>query len=157
MATKHTRNKLPEKIDNNPEHISDYSTSPIKAKREIFINEFVRTGDALASATAAGYRAEYGKTLLRMPDVNAEIVRRQQLSEEDGIATGNDAMRFLTEVMRGEVKDQFNLDATLSDRLVACKEILKRTKDIELKAQSNDDNNININIDWTIGGSEDEE
>ena len=38
-------------------------------------------------------------------------------------------MRFLTSVMRGEVKDQFDLDAPLSERTNAAKEILKRNMD----------------------------
>ena len=148
--------KLPEKTDTNPNHYS--STSRNKAmKREIFINEFLRTGDAGASAKAAGYKGQnMGNKLLNEPEVIDEITRRQKASEEDGIASGNDAMRFLTEVMNGQIKDQFNLDATLSDRLVACKEILKRTKDIELK-QSSNDNKIDVNINWDMGSADNEE
>lgn len=35
-------------------------------------------------------------------------------------------MQFFTDVMRGEVKDAFGLDASLSDRITAGKEIMKR-------------------------------
>lgn len=35
-------------------------------------------------------------------------------------------MRFFSSVMRGEVSDQFGLDASLSDRISAGKELMKR-------------------------------
>lgn len=35
-------------------------------------------------------------------------------------------MQFFTSVMRGEVKDQFDFDPSLSDRLSAGKELIKR-------------------------------
>lgn len=145
-----SKQNLPEKTDSNPIN-SAYTNSTYsgKMRKEIFVNEFLRTGDANISARAAGYKdVNASARLMRNPEILEEITRRQKLSEEEGIATGNDAMRFLTEVMNGQIKDQFNLDATLSDRLTACKELLKRTKDIELKAQSNDDNKIDININW---------
>lgn len=145
-----SKQNLPEKTDCNPiNNAYTNSTYSGKMRKEIFVNEFLRTGDANLSARAAGYKdVNASARLMRDPEILAEVTRRQKLSEEEGIATGNDAMRFLTEVMNGQIKDQFNLDATLSDRLTACKELLKRTKDIELKAQSNDDNKIDININW---------
>ncbi len=35
-------------------------------------------------------------------------------------------MRFLTQVMRGEILDAFGLDASLADRLTAARELLRR-------------------------------
>ena len=44
--------------------------------------------------------------------------------------------------MRGEVKDQFGLDPSLSDRINAAKEIARRTIDVELK--SGDNNRLDV-------------
>ena len=38
-------------------------------------------------------------------------------------------MQYLTSVMRGEVKDQFDLDAPLSERTRCAQELLKRNMD----------------------------
>lgn len=42
------------------------------------------------------------------------------------IADSNEVLRFYSAVMRGEVKDQFGLDASLSDRLKAGDSLMKR-------------------------------
>ena len=38
-------------------------------------------------------------------------------------------MKYLTDVMRGKIKDQFDLDASLSERTKAAQELLKRNVD----------------------------
>ena len=42
------------------------------------------------------------------------------------IAESDEVLKFYTAVMRGEVKDQFGLDASLSDRLKAGDSLMKR-------------------------------
>ena len=121
-------------------------------RQEIFINEYVRTGNKSQAGEVAGYKPSTVNVLMRKPEILNEIQLRVEASKEDSIATGTDAMIFLTRVMNGEIKDQFDLDATLRDRLDACKEILKRTKDIELKAQERKEqanNEFHLSIDWT--------
>ena len=46
--------------------------------------------------------------------------------EDKLIADANEVLEFFTNVMRGNVKDQFGLDSSLSDRLNAGKELMKR-------------------------------
>ena len=48
-------------------------------------------------------------------------------------ATADEVMRFYSSVMRGEVKDQFGLEAQLSDRLAAGKELMKRFSAVDDK------------------------
>ena len=50
--------------------------------------------------------------------------------------------------MRGEIKDQFGLEAPLSERTRAAQEIAKRTIDIENKLNGKEDNEIRITLDW---------
>lgn len=42
------------------------------------------------------------------------------------IAEADEVLKFYTAVMRGEVKDQFGLEASLSDRLKAGDSLMKR-------------------------------
>lgn len=42
------------------------------------------------------------------------------------VASADEVLKFYTSVMRGEVKDQFGLEASLADRLNAGKELMKR-------------------------------
>ena len=58
-------------------------------------------------------------------------------------------MQFFSAVMRGEVKDQFGLDATLSDRTRAAQEIAKRTVDIENRKAGEPDQLVAIKLDWS--------
>lgn len=67
----------------------------------------------------------------------------------DTIATAQEVMEFFTDVMRGQVKDQFGLDATLSDRTRAAQEIAKRTIDIENRRSGESDQVISIKLDWS--------
>lgn len=130
----------------------DGKNSKLSKKQEIFVNEYVSSGDVGNSALIAGYSKERGYKLLKTPLIIDEINKRTEQAKLDSIASGTDAMLFLTQVMQGKVNDQFGLDPTLRDRLDACKEILKRTKDIELKAEEaakRGENEFHLSIDWT--------
>ena len=56
---------------------------------------------------------------------------------QERVASADEVMRFFSSVMRGEVTDQFGLDASLSDRISAGKELMKR-----YNAVKNDDGRI---------------
>ncbi len=51
---------------------------------------------------------------------------RQKQIEDKRIADVAEVLQFFSSVMRGEVKDQFDMDAALSDRLSAGRELMKR-------------------------------
>lgn len=130
----------------------DGRNSELTKKQEIFVNEYVSTGDAANSAIIAGFKKSTSVQLLKNPLVIAEIEKRTEQAKLDSIASSTDAMLFLTQVMNGDIKDQFGLDPMLKDRLDACKEILKRTKDVELKAEEaakRGENEFHLSIDWT--------
>ena len=50
--------------------------------------------------------------------------------------------------MRGEIKDQFGLDASLNDRTKAAQELAKRTVDVENRIKGVPDTQISIKLDW---------
>lgn len=122
----------------------------LSSKQEIFTNEYIRTGDAQLAASVAGYKGP--PSIYYKPEFAELVKERTELAKLDSLATGTDALFFLTQVMNGEVKDQFGLDATLKDRLDACKEILKRTVDLDIKAKERKEqanNEFHLSIDWS--------
>lgn len=64
--------------------------------------------------------------LLRNVKVSAYIAERQKQIEDSRIANVTEILQFFSSVMRNEEKDQFGLDASLSDRITAGKELMKR-------------------------------
>ena len=64
--------------------------------------------------------------LLRNNKVKQYLDARMAAVDSDKIATAEDVLEYLTSVMRGEEKDQFGLDASLSDRTKAAELLGKR-------------------------------
>lgn len=86
--------------------------------------------------------------LLRSDKVKKEIARLQKLKEDKSIATAQEVMQYFTRVMRGEIKDQFGIEASLSERTKAGMELAKRTVDLDNRAKGVADNKIEISLDW---------
>lgn len=57
------------------------------------------------------------KRLKKDPEPNKEV--------KLNIATTNEILDFLSNVMQGNIKDQFDIDASLQDRIKAANELLK--------------------------------
>ena len=66
---------------------------------------------------------------MKKPVVLEYIQKRQKQIDDARIADITEIMQYLTSVMRGEVKDQFDLDAPLSERTRCAQELLKRNMD----------------------------
>lgn len=105
---------------------------PLTPKQKSFADYYIETGNATEAARKAGYKGSSntlgvtGSENLRKPIVSAYIKSRMAEIDAGRIATADEVMKFYTSVMRGEVKDQFGLDAQLADRLNAGKELMKR-------------------------------
>ncbi len=63
--------------------------------------------------------------LLRNAKVKEYIADRMKKIQSEKTADLEEVIRFFSSVMRGEVKDQFDLDATISDRLSAGRELMR--------------------------------
>lgn len=101
-------------------------------KQKAFADYYIELGNATEAARRAGYKGNT-KTLTVVASQNlakhciAEyIAERTAPTEAKRIATADEVMQFFSDVMQGKVKDQFGLDASLSDRLNAGKELMKR-------------------------------
>ena len=57
-------------------------------------------------------------------------------------------MLFYTQAMRGEVKDQFGIEATLADRMKAADALAKRQIDMQAIADKAAANEITVNLVW---------
>lgn len=106
-------------------------------KQKAFADAYIETGNASEAARRAGYSHPYSQStrLLENVGISAYIKERLSAIEAQRVASADEVMRFFSSVMRGEVKDQFGLDASLQDRLNAGKELMKRYAAIEPKAQ----------------------
>lgn len=99
-------------------------------KQKAFADYYLECGNATESAKRAGYSENSAKQIgtenLSKPSISQYIAERQKKIEDKRIADISEVLQFFTSVMRGEVKDQFDFDPSLSDRLSAGKELMKR-------------------------------
>lgn len=115
-------------------------------QQRIFCEEYIKTNNATKAAKAAGYSDKTAHVIgcenLKKPNISAYIKSRLDEINAEQIASTDEVMRFFTSVMRGEEKDQFGLDAALSDRIKAGQEIMKRFE--ITKATQTDEGNTHI-------------
>lgn len=99
-------------------------------KQKAFADYYLETGNATEAAKRAGYSENSAKQIgtenLSKPSISQYIAERQKQVEDSRIADISEVLQFFTSVMRGEIKDQFDFDPSLSDRLSAGKELMKR-------------------------------
>ena len=99
-------------------------------KQKAFADYYIECGNSTEAARKAGYSEKTSRLIgaenLTKPDISAYIAARMQAQNEARVASADEVLQFFSSVMRGEVKDQFGLDAALSDRLNAGKELMKR-------------------------------
>ena len=70
-----------------------------------------------------------------MPAVKKEIARRTELIRDAQVADEHEVFAYFTAVMRGQVLDQFGLEASLQERTRAAECLAKRLIDIPKKLQ----------------------
>lgn len=99
-------------------------------KQQAFADYYIECGNATEAAKRAGYSennvGENAAKTLKSPNVSAYIAERMEEQARKRVADANEVIEFYTAVMRGEIKDQFGLDASLSDRLKAGDSLMKR-------------------------------
>lgn len=143
-------------INNKPtKKTPDPKPKKLTIKEKAFIREYVKSGNGTQSVIAAGYDCKNDNSastranqILRKSEVQAEISRLMEKKERSSIMTGQEVLELFSAIARGEVKDQFGLDASLNDRLKAMNEIAKRTVDIENRMKGIPDSNVSIKLDW---------
>ena len=101
---------------------------PLTLKQKAFADYFIQYGNATEAARKAGYKhpETQGSQNLRKLSISQYIAERLSPGDEKRIADADEVMAFYSAVMRGEVKDQFGLDASLQDRIKAGDSLMKR-------------------------------
>ena len=119
-----------------------------------FIDEYIKTSNGRDSYIKAYPNSnpknahQNAYRLLNKDYITSEINHRLQEAKDESIADAKEVMQYFTKVMRGEIKDQFGLDASLGERTRAAQELAKRTIDIPNKAQGQEQPELKIVIDW---------
>lgn len=145
--------KKPLKKDSPGWTHSTHTGIALSIKEEMFINEYINNGgDKYKAYEVCGGTAKDKKAAIsRMmkPYIQEEISYRLSLVASRGVADANEVLQYFTAVMRGDVKDQFGLDAPLSERTSAARELAKRQIDALEKAQAKQKNiDMTIVLDW---------
>lgn len=116
----------------------------LNEKQIKFVLNYKKTGNITHSAIDAGYSKKtahvQGCNLLKNPKIIAYMDAISERLESDKIADIQEVMEYLTSVMRGEKKDQFDLDPALSERTKAASELAKR---LDVRAK-------NLNIECAV-------
>lgn len=128
-----------------------------------FISEYIVSKNLAQAVVKAGYKSKapsaYGRALLDREYIRSEISQRLQEIEDQKTASATEILQFYTSVMRGEVLDQFGIEASLDTRLKAANELAKHQIEIPMKLeQKNITNNIgSITLNFLPRTSENEE
>lgn len=139
----------------NRESFSTHTGHTLTPKENEFISKYLELGNVRQAVLQAGYKTntpdQYGQRLLNKPYIAEEIRYRMEQVKDAGIASAEEIMQYFTSVMRGEISDQFGLDASLSERTKAAQELAKRQIDMaqRVAAQTEQPTEFKIVLDWT--------
>lgn len=99
-------------------------------KQKAFADFYIECGNATEAARRAGYSKKTANRIatenLSKPVIKKYIEERLKQMDSERVATSEEVMKFLTSVMRGEVKDQLEFDTSVQDRLKAADMLAKR-------------------------------
>ena len=102
----------------------------LKPQWKAFADYYIKIGNTEKAAIEAGYSKNYARKqshkLLANVGIKKYIEERLEQIASERIANAEEVLQFLTSTVRGEVKDQFGLDPTLSDRIKAAELLGKR-------------------------------
>ena len=159
----------PKCLANQRGKLSDIYTESgtrLTIKEAKFVDSYIATGNLAQAAIDAGYKvnvegradrdfaSQVGQNIIAKVYIKQEIDARMRKSEKQSIADRQEIMQFWTDMMRGNILDQFDLPTTNADKLKAAAELAKRNIDIEDRIKERQVASvpeIKISLDW--GGS----
>ena len=132
---------------------------PLTPQEALFIDKYIELGNQRQAVIEAGYHTKnpggYAYNIMCKEYIAKEIEYRLKQLEEESIANAVEILQYFTSVMRGETKDQFGLEAPLSERTRAAQELAKRKIDIPNRVNGKEQAQVVISLDWS--GMEDVE
>jgi phage terminase small subunit len=104
----------------------------ISEKQKKFCDYYLESGNATEAYIKAGYNTKGARhnasRMITNDNIKAYIEERTRQMDSERIATPEEVLKYFTSVMRGEIKDQFDLDAPLTERTKAADALAKRFK-----------------------------
>lgn len=137
-----------------PKKVALYTASgyPLTPKEDKFISVYVETGNATKAVEEAGYKVkakrQLGNKMLSKSYIADEIRARLDSIRNDKIASAEEILEYFSAVMRGEIKDQFEMEASLSERTKAAQELAKRQIDMVNRTSANEVPEVKITLNW---------
>ena len=140
---------------NTPTGLFTQSGHPLTAQEAKFIEVYTS-----GSTQTQAYREAYNETdsakiaagarkVIRKPYILEEIKCRMEQAKTESIATMTEVMEYFTGVMKGDIKDAFGLEASLSERTKAAVELAKRLSVLEDRAVGQQEPpKLVIEVDW---------
>jgi len=112
-------------------------------RQKAFADYYIETNNATEAAKRAGYSEKtaysIGNENLSKPEIKVYIQERLAAKDAERIASQDEVLEFLTQVMRGEVPDQLGFETSVKDRSKAGELLGKRyglfTDNMNLNAQ----------------------
>lgn len=136
------------------ETFSTHDGHALTPQEAMFIDEYLISNGRQAVLKAYPNRnpktaAQYAQVLLNNDYINSEIKFRMEQHKKESIASVDEILQYFTSVMRGELKDQFGLEASLGERTKAAQELAKRQIDAVNRLASTEVPEVVIRVDWT--------
>lgn len=135
--------------------MTNIKSQKLTSKEKKFCQYYVELGNGTEAIKKAGYTYKNDNSagvranqILRKNKIKEEIDRLMHKELKSSVMNAQEVMELYTSIARGEVKDQFGLEASLSDRIKAINEIAKRTVDVENRKQGKADAVLQIKLDW---------
>ena len=141
------------------DHNRIHEDTPLSVREWHFLDNYIKYNDVVKAVKAtpelqADKRTQegcrrIGNSILQQRNVQKELGQLIMDAKKSTQATAEEVMEYFTKVMRGEEKDQFGLDAPLSERTKAAQELAKRTIDMENRNNGKADSLVEIKLDWS--------
>ena len=125
--------------------ITTHTGENLTVKEKAFIDSFVQCKNATQAVIEAGYKNKnprgLGSAFLSKRHISEEISYRLKAMESARIASATEVLQFYTSVMRGEILDQFGIEASLDTRIKAANELAKHQIELPMKLESKQNSN----------------
>lgn len=89
-------------------------TRRLTERQKRFAEYYLQLGNASEAAVRAGFKRSYAQAAKRQPAVQAYMQERMKELAGIGVASSNEVLSFLTDVMRGEYGKEFAEKCTSS-------------------------------------------
>lgn len=123
-----------------------------------FIDAYMVNYDGAEAVEKAGFKVKdkqaKARNLLKKDYIADEITYRTELYASECIADRQEVMEYLTAGMRGEIKDQFGLDAPMSERTACARELKKILIDEVERGKNVQAQQVVVNIDMNRNDDE---